>query len=43
VQGDSEHPLVIQTVVREIVHVDSAQRINPPNVALSNAGNSRAA
>jgi hypothetical protein len=44
VQGDADNPLVIQTVVREIVHVDRTQRINPmPNVALSNAGNPRAA
>lgn len=42
VHGDPDNPLVIQTVVREIIHVDTAQRINP-NIALSNAGNSRAA
>ena len=42
VQGDSDNPLVIATVVREIVHVDTRQRITP-NVALSNAGDPKAA
>jgi hypothetical protein len=42
VQGDADNPLVIATVTREIIHVDTTQRINP-NIALSNARDPKAA
>jgi hypothetical protein len=42
IQGDPDNPLVIATVTREIIHVDTTQRINP-TIALSNARDPKAA
>jgi hypothetical protein len=42
IAGDPDNPLVISTVVREIVHVNPTQRSNPMP-ALSNAGDPKAA